>query len=177
MPFIKVTDDTVEFRWGQIVFGILGFVVASIAISWFVFGYNVLTASPRGRGDAHIQKEGASNRIAAQAVFVNDLTSIVKFNQQYIDALKAVEDWDKANAGKQDNAIGTLANQRQNLVDTANGIRQQCQNVIADYNRAGASYLSRDFKDEELPDRIGINDFCQGRPVPTYPGLQKLGLQ
>lgn len=155
--------------------------LAILVVAWTVtalsFGLEVATAGLVGRGNAHIQKESAGNRIAAQQRFVQDLTSIVKFNQMYIDANQSVTDWDAANAGKQDDALGHLAKQRADLVQSANGIRMQCQNVIADYNAAGASYLSQDFKDEGLPDTMQINDFCQGNPIDLsqYPGLSELG--
>lgn len=142
---------------------ILGICIVSYAIGWVSLGEQVMTAGIRGQAAAHIQKESAGNRIAAQRRFVDDLSSIVKFNQQYDDALQAVIDFDVANAGKQDNAIGTLANQRQDLVKAATGYKDQCQNVVNDYAEAGAEYLSSDFKDAGYPDTIGIKEFCQSK--------------
>lgn len=177
MSLFLETDEKGEFKDFHWVRAIAAILVVGWILSAISFGLDVATAGIVGRGEAHIQQQSAGNRIASQTRFYQDLTSIVKYNQMYIDTLQSIKDWDVANGSKKDDALGHLAKQRADLDQSANGIRQQCQNVIADYNLAGAAYLSKDFKDEGLPDTAQINDFCQGNEInlSKYPGLAKLG--
>ena len=135
-----------------------------LALGWgltaALWGMRVATAGIVGAGQAHIQKESAPNRIFQQAFFETAWADIRKYDVQVKDATAAVADWDKVNAGKADNAIGTLANERARLASIATGIRQQCQTTVENYNAAARQYLARDFRAADLPEEIKLTSHC-----------------
>lgn len=136
-----------------------------LAVFWVLtlaaFGMRVATAGLIGRGEAHIQKESAPNRIIQQAGFETIFADIEKFKIQITDARKAVTEWDSINSNKQDNAIGTLATQRAYLTQVVLGLQQQCNNTVATYNADTHKYLAKDFKDSRLPYEINSGEYCK----------------
>lgn len=145
-----------------VVTGIFLFLLVLIwSITAVVFGLRVATAGIVGRGEAHIIKESAPNRIIQQAGFEQKFADIQKFDVQVKEAGAAIADWDKANAGKPDNAIGTLAQQRKYLVDVLTGLKQQCQTTVANYNADARKYLAADFRAADLPESISLDKHCK----------------
>ena len=107
-----------------------------------VWGFQVVTSDPKGRGDATITKNEAGNRIRAQEGFEKVYADIVASDRK-IDVADA--------AVKADPGDRTL---RQN----ATGIRSYCLSVVADYNARARSFTSADFRDADLPYQIDNSD-------------------
>ena len=135
--------------------------VAVILAPMLVWGFGVATAGIFGRGEAHKIKESAVNRIVQQAAFEQQYADVLKFDQQIEDANRGIAEWDKANAGKQGNAIGTLAQQRAYLVQVRDGLVQQCQNTATAYSAGTRKYLAEDFKSADLPYEISLDKHCK----------------
>lgn len=140
-----------------LVIGTLSFATAAVTL-----GLNTATAGLVGKTQTHQVNESAPNRIVQQAAFEQEYADVQKFSTQYADAVKAVTDWDTANAGKPDNAIGTLATQRTYLAQVATGIRQQCLTTVANYNADTHKTLAKDWKDDRLPYELA-DSACGGR--------------
>jgi hypothetical protein len=141
---------------------ILGVCWGIAAATW---GIGVATAGIVGQGEAHKIKESAPNRIVQQASFEQTWADIRKYDQQVKDAARAVDDWDRANAGWQqrDNGIGTLAQQRAYLVQVLTGVKQQCQTTVENYNADARKYLAADFRADDLPYQVDLADHCKER--------------
>ncbi len=159
-------DDRFEHRPVKTsMFLIVGIVAFVLVLGWAImaltFGLRVATAGIVGRGEAHIIKESAPNRIIQQAGFEQAWADIRMFDQQVKDAGVAVTAWDAANGAKPDNALGTLANQRAYLVQTQTGLRQQCQRTVEQYNADARKYLAHDFRAADLPMEIDLASHCK----------------
>lgn len=142
----------------------IGVIVVVLLTVWIIaavtLGLRTATAGIVGKAETHIQNQSSNNRVIQQAGFEQTYADVVKYKQQIKDANKAVEDWDKANAGKQDTVIGTLATQRQYLVSVATGLKQQCQTAVANYNADTHKTLSKDWKRSDLPYELVDTEAC-----------------
>ena len=132
--------------------GILLFLlIVGWAIAAATLGIRTATAGIVGKAETHIQNQSSNNRVVQQAGFETTYADYVAYTDKIKDANHGIEEWDKANAGKPDNAVGTLATQRQYLVQVRDGLRQQCQNTVAAYNADTHKTLAKDWKDSRLP--------------------------
>lgn len=135
---------------------ILGWVLAAVTL-----GLRTATAGIVGRAETHIQNQSSNNRVVQQAGFETAYADFNGYIEKLKDATAAITEWDKANAGKTDNAIGTLATQRQYLVQVRDGLRQQCQNTVATYNADTHKTLSKDWKRSDLPYELDPSTSCR----------------
>lgn len=134
---------------------IIGILLFLLIICWAIaaatLGIRVATAGIVGKAEVHIQNQSPVNRVVQQAGFE---TAYADYNG-YLEKIKAagqdVTEWDKGNAGKVDNGLGTLANQRAYLVSVVTGLKQQCQNTVATYNSDTHKTLAKDWKRSDLP--------------------------
>lgn len=134
------------------VIGILLFLlIVGWAIAAATLGIRVATAGIVGKANVHIENQSPVNRVVQQAGFETTYADYVAYTDKIKDANAGIVDWDKVNGSKTDNAIGTLATQRQYLVSVRDGLRQQCQNTVAAYNADTHKTLAKDWKDPRLP--------------------------
>lgn len=133
----------------------VGGVVFVLLLCWVVaaatLGIRTATAGIVGRAETHIQNQSAGNRVVQQAGFETAYADYTGYREKIKDADSGITDWDKVNAGKSDNAIGSLATQRNYLVQVRDGLRQQCQNIVAAYNADTHKTLAKDWKRSDLP--------------------------
>jgi cation transport regulator ChaB len=127
------------------------------AVAW---GVDVAISGVRGQGNAHIQKNQADNFIAAQTQFHQDFESIRTLDQRLTAAQKAVVAWDAVHPGYAGNGTpyDPLGDERRGLAQTATGLQQQCQIAVGKYDASTESYLSRDFRDANLPFKMQSDD-------------------
>lgn len=117
-------------------------VIAAAAIGFGAWGIRVLTSGVRGQGDAVISKNSAANWTAAQARF-RALHEEILATDRKLDLLAA-----QANANPGDRVAQT----------TYTGTVSYCLGVVGTYNAEAKSYLSQDFRDSDLPERINDSD-------------------
>jgi nitrogen fixation-related uncharacterized protein len=127
-------------RW---FFGVWGWIIACIVmilvISAVLFGLGVVTAPWAGKGRAYQQQQSSNNRIFAQQQFqdlYNDYQATVAKIPTYIQLAKSG-----------DTAATT------NLA----GLTSHCADVVGQYNAASGKYLTKDFRDANLPDQLDYN--------------------
>lgn len=144
--------------------GVIILVVAlTIGLVGAAFGFRVATAGLVGAGQQHIQNQGVANRVVQQASFETSYADWVGYTEKLKDANTSIAEWDKANVGWQarDNAIGSLAQARQYLVTVRDGLRQQCQNTVANYNADTHKSLAQDWKRGDLPYELDPTASCR----------------
>lgn len=115
-------------------------VIALIGVA--VWGIRVLTSGARGQGDAIAQKNSATNWTAAQARF-RSLHEDILATDRKLDVLAA-----QAAANPSDRVAQT----------TYAGTVSYCLGVVGAYNAEAKTYLSQDFRDSDLPERISDSD-------------------
>lgn len=132
-------------------FGGIALVVVTVVGLW-VFG--VFSSPLKGKGDAYQQKNSSSNWVTAQRGFHQLNNSFETFKTQVADAKQALADvqaqYPTSNGTPYDPGAQQVANARTTLT----GLTQQCQNVVTQYNTDSQSYLTQDFKDEGLPEKL-----------------------
>jgi len=110
-----------------------------------------------GQGDAYRQKNSASNWVAAQVAFHREANDVTAFTQKIAQARQDLADFDKLhpNLTSEDGLMGMQDVQaRQSLVTNVTGLRQQCLNTVNQYNTDSRGYLTEDWKDADLPERL-----------------------
>jgi hypothetical protein len=144
------SDDPRQVVRGGTLFGmgwvavITLFVLFLVAVGGILrFGFQVGTAEVKGKGQAHIQKESAPNRI---------------FAQQRFEELKTTIDKDIANIAVASQAVKNDPNSY-NQTNLA-GVTQVCNSDVAEYNADARKYLLREFKAADLPHEIPLT-ICQ----------------
>lgn len=132
--------------------GILLF--TGLAVTAVLWGLGVWTAPWKGKGDAYQQKNTSANWLSAQRGFHQQLNSYETFKTQIVDAKQNLADvraqYPSSNGTPYDPGAEQVANARATL----QGLTQQCQNVTTAYNTDSQSYLTQDFKDAGLPDKL-----------------------
>lgn len=121
---------------------IIGIVVFVSLISAAVWGVNVLTSDPKGRGDAYRQKESANNRIFAQQ----------SFEQRYADIQATVA---KIGAAEK---VRTESSEAETRYE---GLTSYCAQVVGEYNAAARSYTTQDFRSADLPSQLDPTTDCE----------------
>ena len=114
-------------------------VVGAVGIG--VWGFRVATSDVKGQGDAVIQKNDATNRIAAQERFEDLYAEIIAADQKIAPARQAY---------RNDKTQVNLAN--------LTGLQNYCLDVVADYNAEARKYKSADFRAIDLPQEINLSN-------------------
>lgn len=136
----------------RLTLALLGCCLLVGAITWVVV---VVFSGVKGNGDSIIHKNSSDNFISAQAGFVQDSETFKADLVKIQDAAKQLKDFETAHPNLGNGTpYDPAAEQDQNLRTTLTGSIQSCQNVAASYNTASQSYLSQDFKNAGLPDRL-----------------------
>lgn len=131
------SDEPRRWFWG-ITRWVVGLLVLSLSITLLGWAFGVWTAPWKGRGDAYKQQQSGDNRIFAQQQF-HDLY------QDFQATLAKIPIYnDQAKANPNDTAVQT------NLT----GLVAHCTDVAAQYNAAASKYLTKDFRDANLPPNI-----------------------
>jgi len=121
----------------------VGCILAFVAlISVGTWAFRVLTSDVKGRGDATLQKNAGSNRIAAQERFESLYADIIAADQK-IDVFAQAAIADPSNDIAQANLFGTMA---------------YCVQVRNDYNAEARKYSAEQFRAADLPYAIDITD-------------------
>lgn len=125
-----------------------GWIIATIIIFLILAGggwtIKVLLSDAKGRGDAIVQKNSATNRIGAQERF-EDLYAEVKAEANQIGVLAAAANADPS------------AYNNTNLV----GAKTHCLSVVGDYNALARKYTAAQFRAADLPESLSAID-CEG---------------
>jgi hypothetical protein len=118
-------------------------VLAFIAmISVGIWAFRVITSDARGQGDATIQKNAGSNRIAAQERFESMYADLIASDQK-IDVFAQAVALSPQDKTSQTNLIGTMA---------------YCVQARNDYNAEARKYSAEQFRSADLPYQIYVND-------------------
>lgn len=110
-----------------------------------------------GRQQAEQTKNSAQNWTSAQAAFHQEANDVTGFTTKIAAAKQALTDFDKThpNLTAEDGLTGyTDAQARQGLTSNLAGLQQQCVNTVTEYNTQSQSYLTEDWKDADLPNKL-----------------------
>lgn len=135
----------------QLTLGIMACLLVAGAVWWVV---TVVLSGIKGQGDSTITKNSSDNFISAQAGFVRDNEEFTADLVKIRDAKQAVTSFEATHPTSNGTPFDLNAEQDQNLHTTLTGLTQSCQSVAADYNTRSQSYLSQDFKNAGLPERL-----------------------
>lgn len=103
-----------------------------------IWAFNVFVSGPKGQGDAVMQKNSAENWVDAQADFNRRYQDILATDRKITIAKSSLD------ASPDDQVLRT------NYI----GLMNYCTDVVAEYNTQARSYLSREFRDADLPEQI-----------------------
>lgn len=126
-----------------------------LVIGSVIWGLTVVFSGAKGQGDGVIRKNSAQNWISAQTAFHQQYESVKTAQVKIGAAKKSVEDFKRENPN-----IGNgtpwdpMAQQYGNLQTTLTGLQQGCMNTVSQYNTDAESYLTEEFRDAQLPDRL-----------------------
>lgn len=127
------------------------FLVLWLALASAVWGLRVATAGIYGQGQARIQIQSASSRIANYEHFFN-LCASVQANEGQLDSLN--DEISNYEVGSKDRAR-VLTN-----ITGVNGARLR---AIAQYNQdALKDYTGGQFRDSSLPYQLAVTDYPEG---------------
>jgi hypothetical protein len=113
-------------------------VLVALAVSAGIWALTVASSGPKGQGDALVQKNSAANWTAAQARFEQDYQDILATDQK-IGAAHTALQVDPTDPTLQTNYTG---------------LTSYCLSKVAGYNADARSYLSEDFRADDLPAQI-----------------------
>ena len=125
--------------------GIKWWIIIALLIAGFIIGawlFNVTTSGVKGQGDAQIEKNSAQNWVQAQADFHRYYEGILADDRKIDDTAAELEE-------SPDDAV---------LKTNLTGLKNHCQDLVATYNTKAQSFLSQDFRDAGLPERIDLNN-------------------
>jgi hypothetical protein len=132
----------------------IGAIVLIVATGAALWGFGVFTSPLKGKGDAYQQKNSSSNWVNAQRGFHDLSNKFDTFKAQIVDAKQALADvqaqYPTSNGTPYDPGAQQVANARTTLT----GLQQQCQNVTQQYNTDSQAYMTKDFKDAGLPEKL-----------------------
>lgn len=138
-------------RTTKIWFGIAALLVVTAIVLW---GTGVLGSWFKGKGDAYQQKNSSANWVAAQRNFHQLENSFETFKVQVADAKQTLDDVQKQYPTSNGTPYDPGAQQVANARTVLTGLTQQCQNTVTQYNTDSKSYLTQDFKDAGLPEKL-----------------------
>lgn len=159
-------EDTDNLKVGKLIFYAFGIIVLvtvlsgalTLAINGTVLGIETGFSGIKGRAEQIQRNNSVNNRTAKQEYFEQTYQDIKAFDVQINNAAKAVSDFRTVNAGKPDNAIGSIANEDARLSQVVTGLKNRCAQVAADYNAEAQKITSRDWRSADLPQVIPTND-------------------
>lgn len=129
-------------------------VVTGVAVTAALWVTGVATAPWKGKGDAYQEKHSSGNWVAAQRAFHQQYNDVQGYKAKIAAAkqeLAAVQaQYPTSNGTPYDPGAQQVANARATLT----GLTQQCQNTVTGYNTDAQSYLTQDFRDAGLPERL-----------------------
>lgn len=125
-----------------------------LLVSAIVWGVTVVVSGIKGQGDSVKTKNSSDNFLSAQAGFVRDNEEFTADLLKIRDAKQAVASFEATHPTSNGTLYDPNAEQDQNLHTTLTGLTQSCQSVAADYNTRSQSYLSQDFKNAALSERL-----------------------
>jgi hypothetical protein len=120
------------------VFAAIGVALVVIGIIIGIFALTVGLSGIVGKGNAHIQKENSTNRIDQNSQFY-DLKSDYDATVNKIEVFKQ--------------AAAANPTDRQTQIDLT-GVESHCLTVVGDYAAQSGKYISKDFKDADLPESL-----------------------
>jgi hypothetical protein len=133
----------------------LGLLIAvGLVVMTVLWGFGVVTAPWKGKGDAYQQKESSSNWVNAQRGFHDLDNKFETYKTQVEDAKAALAEVQKQYPTSNGTPYDPGAQQVANARTTLTGLTQQCQNVVTQYNTDSQSYMTQDFKDAGLPEKL-----------------------
>lgn len=113
-----------------------------LALSALFWGISVAVSGPKGQGDAYKEKNSSKNWVQAQHDFNQKYQGIIALDKNIDQSYKALQR-DPKDTRRQIEYDGNVRN---------------CNTAVADYNTLALSYLSKDFRDANLPYQIDDND-------------------
>lgn len=122
---------------GSLVF--LGIVAVIGAVIW---GFGVLTAPIKGKGDAAKINYSAENWTQKQAMFQHSYNGIIGFDKEITRYKEAIASGDDDRMNK----------------ELLNGVTAACNAEVTKYNAESNVYLSQDWKSINLPSQIDNTD-------------------
>jgi len=139
---------------------IFSVILVLFVIAAFIMGLRTNFSYWWGQQQATQDKNSAGNFEAAQRQFLQDKNDVDGYVQKITAARQQLADFDKAHPSlaSEDGLAGlTDAQQRQSLATNLTGLQQQCVNVVNDYNTNARAYLTADWRDANLPERLDPN--------------------
>lgn len=120
---------------------VLACVLSVLGVAAVVWGAQVLTAGPKGAGDAHRTNQSGTNRIAKQEMF-----------QQLYEDIQV--------ADINITTLHTLKVSDPSYVNNTNytAAQMQCTQLVHNYNAEAKKYTSQDWRDNSLPSAIDQTD-------------------
>ncbi len=159
-------ENTDNLKMGKLIFYLFGVLVLitilagalTLAINGTVLGIETGFSGIKGRAEQIQRNNSVNNRTAKQEYFEQTYQDIKAFDIQINNAAKTLSDFRATNAGKTDNAIGSIANEDSRLSQVLTGLKNQCAQTVADYNAEATKITSRDWRSEDLPQVIPTNN-------------------
>lgn len=159
-------ENTDNLKVGKFIFYTFGIIVLvtilagalTLAINGTVLGIETGFSGIKGRAEQIQRNNSVNNRTAKQEYFEQTYQDIKAFDAQINVQTKALSDFRATNAGKPDNAIGSIATEDARLSQVVTGLKNQCLQTVADYNAEAQKITSRDWKSDTLPQVIPSND-------------------
>jgi hypothetical protein len=149
---MKVYDETTDRIYaGRIaLMGVLVVLAASL-IGALVWGIGVATSGIHGRGEQIKQINRADNRTFAQEQFQQLYNDVKTYDTQITTAQTQADAFRKANEGKKDNAIGSIAQEQSRLDAVVTGLKNQCVSTRNNYTAEAQKVSKERFRDADLP--------------------------
>ncbi len=145
----------------SIVVGLALLAVVVVGGAYLGWGYRMWAAPHEGKVQAFEQQQSGNNRVIQNSGFTTTYEDLQKAPAAIKVQRDALSDWDARNSGKQDNGIGSLANQRNYLQQTLDGIILNCQQTVANYNAAATAYISKNYLPAGYPQSYDAATYCK----------------
>jgi hypothetical protein len=128
-------------------------IIVILGLVALVWGITTGWSYWQGRGDLVRQHNSSDNFISAQGQFTQENQDYQNFLRVNIPAAKrSLDQFNQAHPTIPGDLSGiSLANQQQTLQDNLQGVEAGCAQVAGDYNAQTQNYLSRDFRNANLP--------------------------
>jgi len=134
--------------------GALGVVITFVLA---VLGWGLVTGFSFwwGQGDAYRQKNSSQNWVAAQRAFHQENNDVTAFQAKIALAKQTLVAFNQQHPSV---GNGTPYDpdllQQSSLQSDLTGLQQQCLNTVQSYNTDAQSYLTQDWRDADLPQRL-----------------------
>jgi hypothetical protein len=159
-------ESTDNLKVGRLIFyafGVIALVTIlsgafTLAVNGTVFGIETGFSGIKGRAEQIQQTNSVENRIGKQEYFETTYGDIKAKDIEINNAAQALASFRATNAGKTDNAIGTIANEDARLNQVLTGLKNACAQIVADYNAEARKVTSESWRSKDLPKVIPTND-------------------